>query len=57
MTQWKMLKYLWTKKQNKLDLIEAFIFRPGDLEKMYEEETKFEECMENSWKGKKNERI
>ena len=42
MTQWHMLKYLWMiKKQSKLDLIEAFIFKPGDLENMYEEEIKF----------------
>ena len=54
MTQWHMLKYLWMiKKQSKLDLIEAFIFKPGDLENMYEEETKFEEYMKDSWKGKK----
>jgi len=53
MTQWKMFKYLWSRVPNKLDLIEAFIFKPGDLENMYEEETKFEEYMKDSWKGKK----
>jgi len=52
MTQWKMFKYLWVRSTSLLDLIEAFILRPGDLENMYYEK-KFEEDMENSWKGKK----